>query len=227
VTCVNEAIRKEVCLPMSKTMLLPSIIDERLIKQASNMVPFSRRPFRLGYFGGLTEEKGADIVLGIGKQLPFDWHLVVTGSGPLASSFSVLATDNPTRVRFINNATEGVLYDAMLSCDSIVNPHKSITSMGDGIFPFKVFEALATGRLLISTVLPDPGLSLADTVMFFDGSVQDLVQCLGHAEEFYQSHQPQLSLLKENVITSYSVDAVFSELSHRMSLLGISPVNRQ
>jgi glycosyltransferase involved in cell wall biosynthesis len=227
VTCVNEAVRKDVGLPMSKTMLLPSIIDERLIKQASNMAPFSRRPFGLGYFGGLTEEKGADIVLALGKQLPSDWHLVVTGSGHLAASFSALATNNPTRVRFINNATEDVLYHAMLSCDAIVNPHKSITSMGDGIFPFKVFEALASGRLLISTDLPDPGLSLSDTVMFFDGSLMDLVQGLGHAEEFYQSRQPQLSLLKEKVIASYSEDAVYSELSQRMNLLGISPENRQ
>jgi glycosyltransferase involved in cell wall biosynthesis len=218
VTFVNEVLRNKVGLPGSKTMLLPSVIDKRLVTRAGSKAPFSQRPYRLGYFGGLTEEKGADIVLATGKQLPADWQLVVTGSGPLAASFEALAAGSSGRVRFINNATEDALYREMLQCDAIVNPHKSITAMGNGIFPFKVFEALASGRLLLSTELPDPGLPLASTVMFFDGTPVDLGRCLRQAEQFYQGHLQALSSLAEKVRALYSEDAIFQELRQRLNL---------
>lgn len=218
VTCVNDAIRKRVSLPVSKVMLLPSVIDERLLAQAGGKTLFSQRPYRLGYFGGLTGEKGADVVLALGKQLPSDWHLIVTGSGPLAASFNALAAGNPERVRFINSATEDQLYLEMLDCDAIVNAHKSITAMGDGVFPFKVFEALASGRLLISTDLPDPGLPLANNVMFFDGTVGDLRRCLSQAEAFYQSRRHELSSLGGEIRALYSEEAVFHKLRQRLNL---------
>jgi glycosyltransferase involved in cell wall biosynthesis len=218
VTCVNESTRNRVGLPSSQTMLLPSVIDGRLVAQAGSKVPFTQRPYRLGYFGGLTIEKGADIVLALGSHLPSDWHLVVTGSGPLSANFSALAAGTSGRVRFINNASEEELYHEMLQCDAIVNPHKSITEMGNGVFPFKVYEALASGRLLISTELPDPGLPLNRAVMFFDGTTEDLLRGLSHAGHFYKSHLPELSSLGERIRVLYSEDALFHELSKRLNI---------
>jgi glycosyltransferase involved in cell wall biosynthesis len=217
VTCVNEATRQRTGLPSSRTMLLPSIVDKRLILRAGGRVPFAQQPYRLGYFGGLTDEKGADIVLALANCLPSNWQLVVTGSGPLADSFSTIAANGLGQLHFINNATEDELYREMLGCDAIVNPHQSIATMGDGIFPFKVFEALASDRLLISTLLPQSGLPLDDIIMFYDGSVAKLSACLEHAQHFYESRLPNILRVGDKVRLLYSEDAIFSEFNQRMT----------
>jgi len=51
-----------------------------------------RRPFTIGYVGRLVEEKGLLILLQALAQLEGDWHLAVTGSGPLRPQMDRLAT---------------------------------------------------------------------------------------------------------------------------------------
>ena len=227
VACVNKAARDRLTLAESMTMLLPSVVDGRLITKADSKAPFSDRPYRLGYFGGLSAEKGADIVLALGSDLPPDWDLTVTGSGPLVHNFRMLAANKASRIRFTSDASEDELYREMLQCDAIVNPHRSIADMGDGVFPFKVFEALASGRLLISSALPDAGLALDRAVLFFDGSVAGLRDSLARAKPFYASRLSDILGVSDKVRALYSEDAVFSELNQRLSFLRVNSGNIQ
>lgn len=220
VTCVNNFIFKKIQLPIQRKMLLPSIIDHRLINGFSIKIPFSQSPFRVGYFGGLSSEKGADIVLKLGACLPHGWNLVVTGTGTLSTDFSRLAKEHSDRVTFIHHASDEQLYHEMLTCDAIINPHKSIASMGNGVFPFKVFEALASGRLLLSTALPNVGLSLDKVILYFD-DIESLINSLIQAKEFFINHSNDILSLREKVIELYSEQNVYAALKSRLIHLNI------
>jgi glycosyltransferase involved in cell wall biosynthesis len=216
ITCVNELARAKVISICDETMLLPSLIDHRLVNKTNYKTPFIRGPFRIGYFGGLNFEKGADLILALGRELPPNWNLVVTGSGPLATEFESIAATMADRITFVNNATEVELYKEMLQCDAIVNPHSSITDMGNGVFPFKVFEALASGRLLISTTLPDAGISIDNSILFFDGSFSGLKIAIGQSKQFFEDHLLDIEITSAKVLQLYSEDAVFESLQRRL-----------
>jgi glycosyltransferase involved in cell wall biosynthesis len=217
VTCINEDVQKRTGLPLNKTMLLPSILNPLLLCQTNTKIPFSEKPYTLGYFGGLSKEKGADVLVRILDKLPSAWNLSVTGSGPLEADLLSLSRRHPGRMHFVPNASERQLYDALSQCDAIVNPHQSIAEMGNGVFPFKVFEALASGRLLISTSLPKCGVPIDKSVMYFDGSDDDLLNQLAIAETFFAGHLEAISETMSQVRESYSEQAVFRDFRARMT----------
>ncbi len=62
--------------------------DPNLFKPA----PRPARPFTIGYFGRLVEEKGVRLLLEAVAKLTGDWTLLLLGGGPLRSDLEILAT---------------------------------------------------------------------------------------------------------------------------------------
>jgi hypothetical protein len=100
----------------------------------------------------------------------------------------------------------------MMRCDAIVNPHASIAAMGDGVFPFKVCEALASGALLISTPLPSIDISLDDAVLAFDGSGAGLVRALQDAPGFFARRHAAIGATREAICARFSEASVLQQL---------------
>ncbi|MFL5482641.1 MAG: glycosyltransferase [Gemmatimonadaceae bacterium] len=181
--CVNEEVCKLIRSSGLPTVLLPGILAPELSDTPENTPPFSKPPYTLGYFGGLYSEKGVEVLLKLCEELPNDWRMVITGVGPLANACARIARSN-SRLSFFHALPQEQVIGLMTKCDVIANPHKPIAAMKNGIFPFKVFEALAAARVLISTPLPQSGVNLG-AVMWFDGSAKDLKRRLCEARDFY------------------------------------------
>ena len=168
--------------------MLPGIVPEVLSKIAKSSVPFSKtnEPIKVGFFGGLSVEKGADIVLDLAKWLPDGYVVHVTGAGPLENNFREFAKANPNRLFYYGRVNDSVLYELIGDCDVILNPHSSIEAMDNGVFPFKVIEAIASGRLLITTKVPENELSeILAGVQFVNHEYKTFLEAVLNSEAYY------------------------------------------
>jgi glycosyltransferase involved in cell wall biosynthesis len=222
VTCVNERISQALGVKPKKTLLLPGLVDNALLDPVTAKAPFSGTVHTAGYFGNLSVEKGAHLILQLVQNPPIGWRFVVTGSGPLLGDFSAAAQQHPEVLHFVSNASDQTVVAGMLECDAILNPHQSIAAMGNGIFPFKVLEALASGRLVISTALPVCGLPLEAAVLYFDHDVASLYAALEASSKFYAAHVSAIASLASDVRVRFSELALTNEIRRQFFPVGVS-----
>jgi glycosyltransferase involved in cell wall biosynthesis len=207
VTLVNSSMTSNFEHLGARTILLPSIISRELMAK-DGRIPFSQKPYTLGYFGGLSAEKGVDTLLELLHSLPDSWRMLITGAGPLADDLQVAARAYPDRLVFRREVSETDLYDLMLQCDALVNPHRSIALMRNGVFPFKVFEYLVTKRLVFSTALPETGMDIERAIVLTDGSVAGLRGLLLTARDMYAERKAEIEVVAEEIRRGFSEDSV-------------------
>lgn len=215
VTCVNNFIPSALKLSPENTFLLPGLVDSELLAAGPGKQPFSGARFIAGYFGNLSAEKGADIILQLSRDPPSNWRFVVTGSGPMVDDFAEAAKKHPDQLKFIPNASGQEVVSNMLDCDAIINPHSPIANMGNGVFPFKVIEALASGRLVISTALPKCGIELEASVLFIDHGAPALSRGLAEAEHFYRLRQSEIESTSVEARSRFSQDSLTMQIKRR------------
>lgn len=180
--------------------LLPGIVPAALVRISNECPPFSSDTdhVNVGYFGGLSVEKGADIILQLVDKLPSAYTLHVTGAGPLEAEFMAFSKARPEQLRFYGRVDDVTLYQLIAKCDVILNPHVSIESMNNGVFPFKVIEAVASGRLLISTAVPTDGLDdLLAGVQFVEHSKKAFFGAIVVCRQYYLNHAVLISQCAE------------------------------
>jgi len=211
VTFVNQGLADAYAGKVRQSLLLPSLFRGSLGAPAGKP-RLGGAPYTVGYFGGLDVEKGAAIMLQAAADLPADWRMVVTGAGPLAAAFTAQAQRLPGRLAFHGAVPQEELHRLMRSCDVIVNPHQSIEAMHNGVFPFKVCEAIAAGALLVSTPLPPIGEDMERAVLSFDGSASGLLAALTLAPGFQRDNAVLIDRLRARVLAQYSEDAVSATL---------------
>lgn len=222
VTYVNHVLMKRYNQIDARRVLLPSILRNELVDHEV-VEKFRGTVFKLGYFGGLELDKGADTLLRTLPLLPANWQLVVTGKGKLETEFLVAARKYPAQLRFLGVLDREQLTAEMLACDAIVNPHKAISDMGDGVFPFKVCESIAAGALLVSTRLPEIDIDTSLGVLFFSGSSESLVDALSHAADFYASHRAHIEHLRVQICSRFGRAAVKTCIAQELSHIAAMP----
>ena len=213
ITCVNNNIADYFSSFSVQKVLFPSIITRQLSSQHFNQA-FSSDKRTIGYFGGLNQEKGADIVLELLEDLPPGWQVIVTGSGHLAEKFAFLAQSMPNQLTFGHNVSDTKLYELMNQCDVLVNPHKPIADMGNGIFPFKVYEYIFSRRLILTTKLPKETIMIESALVFFDGSVTALKEKLAEAERLFIEKEPAINKAADFILDNYSENGFSKTISY-------------
>ena len=211
VTFVNAVLLKRHKQDIRDGLLFPSILQQALVDQTPAR-RFQSAPHRLGYFGGLEVDKGVGLLLQLPPLMPPDWKLVVTGVGTLTQAMQELACRHPEKVEFHGAVSHAKVLELMSGCDAIVNPHTSIEGMHDGVFPFKVCEALASGALLLSTPLPSIDIDLQSSVLFFDGTAMGLAQALTKAPAHHARCEDAISEVRTQVCDQYSEMEVLGQL---------------
>ncbi len=206
VLCVNEPLARKVRKPGVPVRVLPGLVDEAILRLHEEKPPFQEDGMLcIGYFGGLTKEKGCDLILeAIEASRDRDWRWIISGSGPLETEFERLASRCPG-LHFHGAVSDEELVRLMVECDVIVNPHRPISAMGEGVFPFKVVESVATGRLVVSTELPPSGLrSLDEAIETFDGTVAGLVSVIRKSDRIWcaKNHAIQRAVAEIRVSAS-------------------------
>lgn len=217
---VNKMLAAKMSPYVGRIELLPGIVPAILYKisQNINRVPFDSSEVKVGYFGGLSLEKGADIVLRLATLLPSGFVLHVSGTGHLESEFYEYSRKFPNQIFYYGKVDEVTLYRLIEECDVILNPHTSLAEMDNGVFPFKVIEAIASGRLLISTPVPKDGLeSVLRDVQFVPHSAESFSLAIERSRESWtQLHkmENECSAIANN---SFGEDALLSIISEVIS----------
>ena len=166
-----------------------------------------------GNFGGLTEDKGVGALLEAVPQLPREWKMLVSGSGPLAASFTAISKSFPDRLQFLGRVEDSELVRAMVECDCTVIPREKIGRPGESVFPFKAFEYIVSGGHLIACDLPsscDVDLSF---VRRFDGTTAGLLAALATAEEDFVTREEARARAIAGIASRYGVSAVAKMLT--------------
>lgn len=213
--CVNDTLAQYLKAKGIATTLLPGVVPDGLLDKTRMAEPFKGQDTALtiGYFGGLSVEKGADLLLETIQKLEGPYRWVVTGAGALGAQFEHLAKCFPSRLDYRGAVEEDELYRLIASCDVMVNPHSPILEMHAGVFPFKVIEAVASGRLLISTALPPldiPGL--LDGVFFFDGTSTSLIACIEGARDKYRVDRSAIKRAQHDAVRLFSEVSLLDKL---------------
>ncbi|BCQ29867.1 glycosyltransferase (plasmid) [Caballeronia sp. NK8] len=198
-------------------VLCPGVVSDGLIEVCRRRRPFSRGGTRtvIGYFGGLSAEKGADVVLDMIRLSGERFSFHVCGTGPLAAEFTRLCAEGHS-VHFHGRVDDETLLDLISDCDVLVNPHASIEKMSNGVFPFKVVEYVASGRLVISTDLPAISMKeIHDAICFAKPEAESIVEALVGAEEIY---------LRKRSNIEKAIDAVASLLTQGAFRETLSPI---
>lgn len=193
---VNALLAEKMRDFKSHVEMLPGIVPRLLSVIANRSLPFSNpmEPIKIGFFGGLSVEKGADIVLKLATTLPSGYVLHVTGSGLLAVDFETFAKIHSDRLKYHGRVSDEILYRLIEDCDVMLNPHSSIEDMNNGVFPFKVIEAVASGRLLISTTVPSEGLGdVLIGVQFVDHDADAFRAAIVASRKYYFDNKDSIS----------------------------------
>jgi len=212
-TAVNSEILG--LLPSERpAALLPGIVDGGLMARGRARSPaFTGQRRRLGYFGGLSEEKGVGVLLEVLPRLPGGWELVVCGSGPMAPRFGQAARAQPERLRFLGTVPLETLHLEMCGCDATLVPAERISGAPMAVFPFKVLEYLSAGTHVVSPPLPLlAGLDL-EFVQRWDGGVETLVQALNGAERAYREEAPHRLRALQVIVERFGTKGVEAALS--------------
>jgi glycosyltransferase involved in cell wall biosynthesis len=222
VTFVNEGLRRRFTSRIAgRGLLFPAILANDLTAPAPP-ARFVGKVRRLGYFGGLERDKGVGVLLELLPLLPASWQVVVTGAGSLESEFQAAARNFSDRLVFHGRVSHSRVAELAFQCDAIVNPHASIANMRDGVFPFKVCEAIASGAVVISTALPPIDIDLSAAVQFYDGSAAGLVAELSRAPRRYEANREELRRVRSAVCERYGEDALLQEFGAAIAEL-LSP----
>ena len=220
---VNSFLANKMRRYGSHIELLPGVVPFPLVIIAKEFPPFlaNRNHINIGYFGGLSLEKGADIVLQLAHQLPAEFTLHVTGTGPLEAELSAFSRIRPGSLCFHGRVDDVALYELIAKCDVILNPHVSIEVMHDGVFPFKVIEAVASGRLLISTAVPTDGLDdLLAGVQFVEHSTKAFIEAISVCRQQYLDHAALIFKCAETACQRFGEIALLERVSAIMKTYG-------
>jgi len=156
---VNEWLKTKMERHGVPCELLPGILTNDILNLHSNCPPFQQMArsvsVRCGYFGGLSIEKGAGrvlelIKLSMEKKLSIEWH--VSGKGDLEPEFLKLSRGYSGGLKFYGMVSDLELSSIVGMVDVVLNPHEHMP----GVFPFKVLESVASGRLVLSTPIKLP-----------------------------------------------------------------------
>jgi glycosyltransferase involved in cell wall biosynthesis len=211
-TVVSEAVSE--FLPRElPSLLVPGVLGQQLLDQArSRREPFKGAERTLGYFGGLSSEKGVDVLLEAVPHLPAPWKLVVTGSGPLEPRFQEVARQYPTKLIALGSVSTEHLYRVMCSVDAAIVPKERLEDEGRGVFPFKICEYICAGAHVISSHPSRCAAIDGSFIHRWDGRLEGLLTALEDAEPQFRAQQSARSLAASRLLAEYSIESYAARL---------------
>lgn len=207
---VNQELREKVDGLVTRVFPLPGMVSDEFLRVVNKRAPFSDpERVNVGYFGGLSREKGADLLLDLIRSNVPNTVFHVTGIGELTSEFRSLAESGFRGLVFHGTVPSDSLASIVADCDVILNPHSSIEKMAGGVFPFKVIEGVSTGRLVISSTLPKSGYEeCLKGVCVVDGSLMEFARAISTARMTYFSNVNEIRSGADLAVGAFSCSAV-------------------
>jgi glycosyltransferase involved in cell wall biosynthesis len=184
--CVNSNLARIMSSKGVVSYELPGIVSAGIGGLRSESIFKNNNRIVVGYFGGLSVEKGVDQLLRIINKCDKNIYFIICGAGKLLTDVKAIEKVSDGRLRCETNLEFGDMINLMSECDILVNPHKVSEELLDGLFPSKVLEAVGSGRMVISTRLPKLlDKKPLDGICFYDGTDENLINVINKAKSFY------------------------------------------
>lgn len=210
---VNHYLQSEILNFGIAASLLPCLIESDIRFNSLQKQKIS--PLKICYSGGLEVEKGANLLLELVKQLPLSYQLEITGNGSLEPDFISLSKD------FINLHFHGIVNEANLlrihhGCDVFLCLHSEM----NGIFPFKIIEALYRGLIVISSPLDPPswlsasdGLFIIPSISYNSNPIASILNELDFVSGYVENmHHEKLGDLQDKIMQYCGVEPLADKL---------------
>ena len=226
---VNQSLASRMSAFPGGVDLLPGIVHPDISAITGLHRPFGSadKGLAIGYFGGLTVEKGAGLLLKMLPGLTERTVLHVTGSGPLSDDFGSAMARHPGRLIFHGRVDSTEMVRVMSACDIIINPHMPIVDMANGVFPFKLIESIASGRLLISTSVMKDGLEdVLGGVLFCESEVWSLLDAVAGARSFYRTNEAVIDRCALAAAKRFGLESVRGKVAGILAAAPCGTVNR-
>ena len=209
---VNHYLESEILNLGIAASLLPCLVDSNirfnLLQKPNNS------PLKICYSGGLEVEKGASLLLELGRQLPLAYQLDITGNGSLESDFISLSKEI-SNLHFHGIVDDAKLLRIHLDCDIFLCLHSEM----NGIFPFKIIEALYRGLIVISSPLDPPswlcssdGLFVVPAISYVNNPVASILDTLILVSGYVEMHADRLGGVQEKITKYCSVASLADKL---------------
>ncbi|MEY2890689.1 MAG: hypothetical protein RJA98_597 [Pseudomonadota bacterium] len=214
--CVNDYLANKLRPFGTSTTVIPGLIPEEIAKLSEIATPFKdsgtselKEKYTVGYFGGLSTEKGASLILDLIKSSDLNCRYIVCGTGELLKEFKNLAGTLPNILSVSSQLPFEEMVTLMSQCDVLLNPHKVTKNFLEGVFPSKVLEAIGSGRMVISTALPELSASqVLDGVFFCDETALAFSECIRKAPALYQAKRDMVQRASNLATREFGVAAV-------------------
>lgn len=141
VFAVNERLLATMDQPPSRVCLLPCLVES----DPDPPPPPPVEPLRLLYAGGLKAEKGIPLLLELAAALPPGVELHISGKGPMQAACAEAAASTP-QLHFHGCLMEDAFSALQGRCAILISLHAEM----DGVFPFKLIDALHRGMAVVS-----------------------------------------------------------------------------
>jgi glycosyltransferase involved in cell wall biosynthesis len=157
-------------------------VDPQTFAPCENCV--TDRPFTIGYFGRLVEEKGIHLLINAAMQLKKDWRIRIVGGGPLRSQLEhwVKSMGVSERVQFFDLIPSAQMPAQYHQIDALALPSLTRPNWKEQ-FGRVLIEAMASGIPVIgsdSGAIPD--VIGAAGLIFPEGDVNVLAAQLGQLQ---------------------------------------------
>jgi hypothetical protein len=213
---VNKYLYDKCIKYVKNGFLLPGLFDNKVIENISNNIIFNNPIITVGYFGGLSKEKGAEFLLNLIKEkYNIQVKFIICGNGDFQSTFEDFSNKNPTILDFYTQLNETELIKLYNNIDIFLNPHIECT----GVFPFKVIEAIAMRKLLISSKLNLNGLEwLNSAIEFQELNVSVFKETIENSHKIYQNKKENIISISNIINNNYSTDAFYYNIKNNIFL---------
>lgn len=203
---VNKFLENKVSKHVYKNTLLPGLINDNIINDIDQNNLFKNKTISIGYFGGLSKEKGAKFILNLMKEkFDIDVKFIICGSGDLQEDFNEFSINNPLILEYFGTITEEELNNLYKRIDIIINPHFE----NNGVFPFKVIEAIAMKKLLISTTLDVNGFNwISDAIEFRELSIKEFKYAINNSKRLYNNKKQDILEISNLIENKYSCNSL-------------------
>jgi len=175
----------------------------------------TQSPIRIGYFGGLEVEKGVDVLIDLIRATQASHQWIVCGSGSLKYKLEMTAREFSDRFTFLGCVDDQRFKAVYCQVNAIINLHKPIEAFSAGIFPYKLLEAVAHGKIVLSTPMLGCPDQVKDAIYWLEGDpLQAGLNAVAIVEEIEMKLRPARIEAQKWVLANYSSRNAIGRIFH-------------
>jgi glycosyltransferase involved in cell wall biosynthesis len=171
VSAVSPELARQIGL--ENTVVLHGVVGTDLLGIPRPGSPVA--PVRVVYTGGISREKGPNLLVAAADLVQRPIEMGVVGTGVDLPALRVQARNVETRVTVHGEVSRARLVEILASVHLAVNPHRMPAQRLGQIFPFKVLDYLGAGLPVVSLALGEHPAALDEAIVTYEGERPDLV----------------------------------------------------